>query len=167
VHFELRAAGGGDEGFLWEMLVEAAHAGDEVGGAEALKGVPELARYVAGWGRATDVGVVAASSGDGRRVGAAWVRLLLGDEAGYGYVDEVTPELAIAVVPDVVGQGVGTALLERLLADLRGVFPAVSLSVRADNPARRLYARLGFEDVDDSEVVNRAGGTSLTMVRRL
>jgi hypothetical protein len=41
----------GDEPFLWRMLLEAAHAGDEVDGVEALKGMPELARYVDGWGR--------------------------------------------------------------------------------------------------------------------
>ena len=39
-----------DEPFLWRMLLEAAHAGDEVDGVEALKGMPELARYVNGWG---------------------------------------------------------------------------------------------------------------------
>jgi hypothetical protein len=47
-----------DEPFLWRMLLEAAHAGDEVDGVEALKGMPELARYVDGWGRPGDLGVI-------------------------------------------------------------------------------------------------------------
>jgi hypothetical protein len=38
--------------------------------------------------------------------------------------------------------------------------------VRADNPARRLYERLGFQLVPGGEVPNRAGGRSLTMVLR-
>jgi hypothetical protein len=42
----------------------------------------------------------------------------------------------------------------------------VSLSVRADNPARRLYERAGFRPVAGSDVTNRVGGTSLTMVIR-
>ena len=152
-----------DEQFLWAMLLQAAHAGDEVATPDDLRSIPELARYVEGWGRPGDVGVVA--SVEGRPVGAAWVRRLVGEEAGYGWVDDATPELAIAVEPGLEGRGVGTALLERLLADLAGTVPAVSLSVRADNPARRLYTRLGFVEVDDSAVANRVGGTSLTMVR--
>jgi hypothetical protein len=42
----------------------------------------------------------------------------------------------------------------------------VSLSVRDDNPARRLYERFGFRPVDGSGRENRVRGTSITMVRR-
>ena len=37
------------------------------------------------------------------------------------------------------------------------------LSVRLDNPALRLYERLGFAPIPDSELANRAGGRSLGM----
>lgn len=60
--------------------------------------------------------------------------------------------------------GVGSSMLRELLARSRGRYPAVSLSVRADNPARRLYLRLGFTPVAD--VTNRIGGRSETMVLR-
>lgn len=170
----LRSARPEDEPFLWAMLLHAAHAGDEVASPDDLRAIPELARYVEGWGRPGDVGVVASAAGatgatggaGDRLVGAAWVRLLVGEGRGYGWVDDATPELAIAVAPGGEGRGVGSALLRRLLDDLEGTVPAVSLSVRADNPARRLYARLGFVAVDGSDVGNRVGGTSLTMVRR-
>ena len=46
-------------------------------------------------------------------------------------------------------------------------FSAVSLSVRADNPVVRLYERSGFVKVVGSEVVNRIGGGSFTMVCKL
>ena len=160
----VRAAVADDEPFLWRMLLEAAHAGDEVDGPDALKAMPELARYVAGWGRPTDLGVVAARHGE--PVGAAWLRLLVGDEAAYGYVDDRTPELAIAVDPARTGQGIGGALLARLLAEAERRFAAVSLSVRADNDARRLYERFGFRPIAGRDVQNRVGGTSITMVRR-
>jgi hypothetical protein len=74
VELTVRAAVVGDEPFLWRMLLEAAHAGDEVDGVEALKGMPELARYVHGWGRPSDLGVIATWHGE--PVGAAWLRLL-------------------------------------------------------------------------------------------
>jgi GNAT superfamily N-acetyltransferase len=90
----------------------------------------------------------------------------VGDDAAYGYVDDSTPELAIAVDPALTGQGIGGALLKRLLLAAERMFAAVSLSVRDDNPARRLYERFGFRPVDGSGRDNRVGGTSITMVRR-
>jgi ribosomal protein S18 acetylase RimI-like enzyme len=40
------------------------------------------------------------------------------------------------------------------------------LSVRSENPARRLYERLGFRDIPGSAATNRAGGTSIGMALR-
>lgn len=171
----LRAAIPADEPFLWAMLFEAAHAADDgLGDPDDLRAIPELARYVAGWGRRGDLGVLgvlgeeAALAGTAP-AGAAWVRLLTrtAGDAGYGWVDDDTPELAIGVDPAWRGTGLGTALLHRLLADAREAgFPGMSLSVRADNPARRLYERRGFRPVAGPETLNRAGTTSLTMVLR-
>jgi ribosomal protein S18 acetylase RimI-like enzyme len=145
------------------MLFRAAHAEDAPGALpQHLLANPALARYVVGFGGEGDLGVVAEGAGD--LSGAAWVRLMVGAARGYGWVDDVTPELAIAVTPDQVGTGLGTRMLEELLVHARGRFPAVSLSVRRDNPARRLYVRLGFVQV--AEVVNRVGGLSDTMLLR-
>jgi ribosomal protein S18 acetylase RimI-like enzyme len=160
----LRAAAAEDEPFLLTMLYYAAHADEEPGKRpEDLLAAPALARYVERFGQdAGDLGVVAV--GERAPLGAAWVRRLAGEGRGYGWVDDETPELAIAVVPGAVGGGVGTRMLNELLARARGRFAGVSLSVRSDNPARRLYVRLGFATV--AEVVNRVGGRSETMVLR-
>ncbi len=61
---------------------------------------PELARYLEGWGRQGDTAVLAVDLDGGRRLGAAWYRLMTSEEPGYGYVDDSTPEIALAVVPD-------------------------------------------------------------------
>jgi ribosomal protein S18 acetylase RimI-like enzyme len=43
--------------------------------------------------------------------------------------------------------------------------PAIVLSVREANPARRLYERMGFAVVDIA--VNRVGGSSYVMLKQL
>jgi ribosomal protein S18 acetylase RimI-like enzyme len=106
----------------------------------------EIARYIVGFGRDGDAGVVAELDGD--PVGAAWYRLLAGADPGYGFVAEDIPELSVAVDARHRRVGVGRRLLEALLERARadGVV-RVSLSVEFDNPAVRLYESLGFETV--------------------
>jgi ribosomal protein S18 acetylase RimI-like enzyme len=96
-------------------------------------------------------------------VGMIWVRLWRGPDQGYGYVRDDITELVLAVIPDCRGQGIGTQLLQKLLETAPHHFPAVSLNVRVDNPARRLYERLGFVPVPDSERVNRVGASPLSL----
>jgi predicted acetyltransferase len=59
------------------------------------------------------------------------------------------------------GQGLGERLLRALFDAARPLYPALSLSVRQENPARRLYERAGF--VVTHTITNRVGGVSLVM----
>ena len=79
-------------------------------------------------------------------------------DPGYGFVDATVPELGMGVVREWRGRGVGTLLLAALVEVAReqGV-EALSLSVEADNSARRLYERFGFRTVGEV-------GGSLTML---
>lgn len=159
----VRPAQADDEDFLWVMLYYAAHMEqDQAASLYAAKDDPFLANYVGGWGRPTDLGVVGCA-GD-TPVGAVWSRLLIGEHKTYSYVDEHTPELAAAVLPAYIGQGIGTELLRAYLERASTRFPAVALNVRADNPAFRLYQRAGFRVID--EIVNRVGTKSYTMLIR-
>jgi ribosomal protein S18 acetylase RimI-like enzyme len=58
----------------------------------------------------------------------------------------------IALVPDVRGQGLGTALLEQILDEARQKRQKVSIYVEHFNPARHLYDRLGFRHTDTNGV---------------
>jgi GNAT superfamily N-acetyltransferase len=109
-----------------------------------------LTRYVDNWGRPGDVALIAHETGN--RVGAAWFRLFPADEAGYGFVDEQTPELSISVVPSRRRHGVGQELLDALLEKAREEgYAAVALSVEKDSPAVAFYQRNGFEPVRESD----------------
>ena len=147
-----------DEPIVWEMLRYASHESS----VKSVRQQPALARYASGWGKIGDLGCVAEQ--DTVPIGMAWLRLWQGEDKGYGYIDNRIPELAIAVLPDYRGQGIGTHLLKQVLAIAKDRFRAVSLSVRADNPVVRLYERSGFIKVPESKTVNRTGTVSFTMV---
>ncbi|NLE22152.1 MAG: GNAT family N-acetyltransferase [Actinobacteria bacterium] len=62
-----------------------------------------------------------------------------------GYVAPDVPEISLAVAPSWRRRGIGLRLLSEATARSRALGHAgVSLSVMPDNPARRLYERLGF-----------------------
>ncbi len=72
------------------MLYEAARmAEDGHISYEPATGDPYLARYAQGWGRPGDIGVGAFDIATGLPVGAAWVRVLVGQDHGTGGLDEV------------------------------------------------------------------------------
>jgi GNAT superfamily N-acetyltransferase len=155
----LRRAGPDDAPFLAEMLAEAM--AWRPGAPHPLGPAVLRSRYVLGWPRSGDGGVVAEvralheaakganAVGQGELLGAAWYRLMTADDPGYGFIDAQTPEITIGVVPIWRGSGVGRRLLTALF-DVAGAdgHDALSLSVEEDNYARRLYESVGFRSVE-------------------
>lgn len=159
--FLIRKLTQADEPVLWEMLYYALYVPD---GHEPfpkeITNEPGIARYVLEWGKASDDGLAAFDQVTERPLGAVWIRLFEKDNRGYGYVDDGTPELSIAILPGYRNQGLGTDLLNRMIAEAGKQYAGLSLSVSAANPAKRLYERLGFQIIEQE-------GTSLTMMKRL
>jgi ribosomal protein S18 acetylase RimI-like enzyme len=152
----VRRGGAQDVRFLRDMLHHAYYWKERAPDT----GLGPVALYVKAWGRPGDTAVIAIDGGF--PVGAAWYRLFGKDKPGYAFVDERTPELAIAVVPNARGKGVGSKLLDALLARAREAgYPTITLSVdRANAGAIELYQRHGFERVAEDQ-------DSVTMLARL
>jgi ribosomal protein S18 acetylase RimI-like enzyme len=145
---------------LWDFLAMAAYESD----AEAAKAVPSIAKYLVGWGRPGDFGFIAEQNG--KIIGAAWARRFSADELTSPYGDEETPKVSIGVNPNARGQDIGETLMRALIGEAARCGLGLCLSVRSENPARRLYERLGFRDIPGSAATNRAGGLSIGMALR-
>lgn len=81
-----------------------------------------------------------------------WLLERDGQPAGRLYVHGSATELRlmdIALLPACRGAGVGTALIEALQAMARGSCRYIGLHVEPNNPALRLYRRLGFTRVEE------------------
>lgn len=105
--------------------------------------LPELQVYVTDFGTQSGDHCMVAEA-DGKVVGAAWCRIM----EDYGHIDNSTPSLAISLLPEYRGRGIGTQLLNALLFLLReNGYRQVSLSVQKENPALRLYQWTGFRIV--------------------
>jgi GNAT superfamily N-acetyltransferase len=117
-----------------------------------------LSRYTENWGRSGDLALIAMEAG--HSIGAAWLRRFTAASPGYGFVDEETPELTIAVVPSRRHHGIGQELLDALLEQARAAgHQAVSLSVENESPAVAFYERNGFTQVGHEH-------GALTMIKR-
>lgn len=108
---------------------------------------PELQVYVEHFGESKDDrGLVAEV--DGKVVGAVWVRIM----NDYGHIDNETPSLAISLYKEYRGLGIGTAMMKEILALLKSHgYSQVSLSVQKANYATKMYQKVGFEIVRETE----------------
>jgi ribosomal protein S18 acetylase RimI-like enzyme len=105
-----------------------------------------LSKYHESWGREGDFGYVAVYEDSGEAVGVCWCRWFKGENRGYGYVDDETPELSIAVWESYRGQGIGGTLLERTIEKARSMgCRGLSLSVQKGNRSVGLYEDKGFK----------------------
>jgi len=140
--YTIRPLTAGDEPILWEMLYQALHTSEGGPPREVLR-QPEFARYVEGWGRATDSGFIASDAKTGEVLGAVWIRRL-SDQP------EAPSDLAFGVKPGLRRRGIGAALLTQLVKTCPEQ-STISIHASANNPAVRLYERFGFKIVKQGE----------------
>ena len=81
--------------------------------------------------------------------------LVDGEPAGRLYVDRRDDEIRlidIALLPEHRGRGIGGRLMRAVLDEARADGLPVQIHVERDNPAMRLYDRLGFAKVEEQGV---------------
>jgi GNAT superfamily N-acetyltransferase len=137
--YSIRAINREDVPFLWDMLYEirslrCVREGKTLPSRDVLQ-TPDLAKYVQDWGRKSDRAFITFDAQT--PVGAAWYRLFNADNSGYGYVDDRTPELAIAqartqgfaLLPQYRNKGLGKSLLIHLFEQAKADgYQQISLS---------------------------------------
>lgn len=132
------------EQFLYEAIYIPA------GAAKPPKDIIERAElqvYISGFGTLPDDHCLVAES-DKTVVGACWVRIM----NDYGHIDNNTPSLAISVLEEYRGRGIGTELITKILDLLRQKhYGQVSLSVQKDNYAAKMYLKVGFRTIKEIE----------------
>lgn len=145
--FAIRPLNPNETYVLREFLYQAIHIPPDMGPPpRSIVEKPELQLYIKDFGiQRHDHGLVAVNGE--QVIGACWVR----DMPDYGHIEDGVPSFAISVLPEYRGCGVGTALMQGMLDQLRQMgYEKASLSVQKTNPAYRLYKRLGFQTIGET-----------------
>lgn len=137
---------------LKDLLYEAIYQpeGSELLPKEVIE-KPEISVYIDNFGKMKDdyclVAVV-----DQQIVGAVWIRILAGVIKGYGNIDNQTPEFAISLFKPYRGKGIGTLLMQKMIAYMKEKgYKQGSLSVNKDNYAVKMYQNVGFEIIKENK----------------
>jgi len=112
---------------------------------------PDLSKYIDNWGTLpNDLALVAVLNDE--LIGAIFGRTFSSHNAGYGFIDENTPEISMAVKGKFRNQGIGSKLIDEIskIYFSKGI-KAISLSVDKQNKASFLYKRKGFFVVGEDE----------------
>jgi ribosomal protein S18 acetylase RimI-like enzyme len=133
--------------FLKEMLYQAIFVADENAALpREIIEQPDLKRYIQNFGQEGDYCLVAEQYR--KLIGAIWIRFI----NGYGFVDNDTPEMSMAVLNGNRGEGIGKQLLTEMIDRLKSKqLSRISLSVDKKNFAHEFYKKYGFVDYLSSE----------------
>ena len=108
---------------------------------------PDLQVYISNFGKEKD-DLCFVAEADGKVVGAVWVR----DMNDYGHIADGVPSFAISLYKEYRNFGIGTRLMETMLMELKGRgYNRTSLAVQKANYAVRMYKKVGFEIIDETE----------------
>lgn len=101
--------------------------------------------YIRDFGNLPDDRCLVAVAGD-KVVGAIWSRIM----NDYCHIADDVPSIAISLYKEYRNQGIGSQLLNQMLALLKADgYKSVSLSVQKANYAMKMYQKAGFKVISD------------------
>jgi GNAT superfamily N-acetyltransferase len=162
INFNIREGTIEDLSFLKQMLYEAIfwHPKAERAPMDEIFSVPEIKNIISGWMEQDGDFALIAENEKNESLAAVWYRFWTKENSSFGFIDESTPELGIAVLSEYRNLGLGRMLLTRILQHIKNNgLKQVSLSVDPKNHAKSLYNKFGFIKVGES-------GTSWTMLKK-
>ena len=108
---------------------------------------PELSLYYQDFGSGKADNCIVAEK-DNKVIGAIWSRIM----NDYGHIDDDILSLAISLLKQYRGQGIGTNLMKRVLKLLKNQrYKKASLAVQKENYAVIIYRKLGFKISDEND----------------
>lgn len=108
---------------------------------------PDLQVYIKDFGKEKD-DICFVAETDDNVVGAVWVR----DMKDYGHIEDGVPSFAISLYKPYRNYGIGTALMTTMLSELKQKgYKKTSLAVQKENYAVRMYIKVGFEVIRETE----------------
>jgi GNAT superfamily N-acetyltransferase len=135
---------------------------------KSLSDLPKLSIYSEFYGYTSkDLGLYALV--DNQLTGAVWIRRLNADHSSNGYIDDNTPILNIAILPEFRGKGIGSQMIEQLFIEAGALYENISVSVLHDSPAISFYERHGFvcHDNGSAEQSFVDGKNVITLIKKL
>lgn len=115
--------------------------------AKEVVDLPELKVYIKGFGENKDDYCLIAET-NGNIIGAVWCRIM----NDYGHVDNSTPSLSISLYKEYRNKGIGKQLMIEMIMLLRNKgYKQISLSVQKANYAVKMYLKLGFKTIKETE----------------
>lgn len=108
---------------------------------------PDLQVYIKDFGKEKD-DICFVAETDDKVIGAVWVR----DMKDYGHIEDGVPSFAISLYKPYRNFGIRTNLMKTMLSELkqRG-YEKTSLAVQKENYAVRMYKKVGFEIIRETE----------------
>jgi len=120
------------ENFLYEAVFQPE--GTETPLPQNIIKIPEIDVYIRDFGKLNDDYCLVADL-KGEIIGAVWIRILAGKSKvkGYGNIDEQTPEFAISLSKEYRNHGIGTLLMQKMLAYLKETADFLNISYKKVN----------------------------------
>ena len=108
---------------------------------------PDLQVYIKDFGKEKD-DICFVAETNSKIIGAVWVR----DMNDYGHIEDGVPSFAISLYKPYRNFGIGTELMTTMISELRQRgYKKASLAVQKENYAVKMYRKVGFEVIRETE----------------